>query len=160
MLKIAKIVKPQGIKGECKAQMLTNVLAVFKSLRSARVGGKEMAVERASVRQGFLYIKFAGVDTRNDAEAFRGAFIEVEKDEVEKHTQEFLVDDLIGMTLYDESGDYVGQIMDVEDYGAGDILIIEKDGHTIEAPYVEKAFFRQGDKLVVNRAGFDEVAIW
>lgn len=160
MLKIAKIVKPQGIKGECKAQPLTNVLAVFKSLRSAHVGGKEVAVERASVRQDFLYIKFAGIDTRNDAETLRGKFIEIEKDEVEKHTQEFLVDDLIGMTLYDESGDYVGQIMDVENYGAGDIFIIEKNGRTAQAPYVEKAFFRHGDKLVVNKVGFDEVAIW
>ena len=30
MLEIAKILKPQGIKGEVKAMPLTNVLAVFK----------------------------------------------------------------------------------------------------------------------------------
>lgn len=160
MLQIAKIVKPQGIKGEVKAQLLTNVLAVFKSLKECKVGGNMMSVEHAQVRQDFLYVKFQGIDTRNDAELLRGKFLEVEKTEVEDKATDFLIDDLIGMTLYDEKGEFVGQIVDIENYGAGDIFIIENKDRTVQAPYVEKAFKRQGDKLIVDSVGFSEVAIW
>lgn len=128
MLEIAKILKPQGIKGEVKALPLTNVLAVFKSIKNAFVGGKDMAIEKISMRQGFLYIKFKDINTRNDAELLRNQSIKISKDILEnfKEEDEFLIDDLIGMVIYDEKGALVGQIVEVINYGSSDIFIMEK----------------------------------
>ena len=125
---IAKILKPQGIKGEVKAQPLTNVLAVFKSIENVIISEKEYKIQKISLRKGFLYIKFQGIDTRNDAENLRNQFIKVDKSKLEdaKQEDEFFIDDLIGMVLNDKEGNFVGQIVDVENYGAGDIFIIEK----------------------------------
>lgn len=160
-MEVAKIVKPQGIKGEVKAQPLTNVLAVFDNLKEAVVGGKNMKIKSISYRQGFLYVLFEGVTSRNDAEELRNKIISVDKELLlsKMNKDDFLIDDLIGMTLYDLDGNYVGQIMDVVDYGSGDVFIIESEGRTVEAPYVGAAFIKHGDRLVVDRKRFDEVAI-
>jgi len=120
-----------------------------------------MKIKNIVYRQGFLYVTFDGVNSRNDAENLRQKTIAVDKELLLacKDEDEFLIDDLIGMTLYDLKGEYVGQIVDVVDYGSGDVFVIEREGRTIEAPYVGAAFIKQGEKLVVDREKFDEVAI-
>lgn len=161
MLTIAKIVKPQGIKGEVKAMPLTNVLAVFKLIKSCYIDGKEYKILRLNFRQNFLYITLDGITTRNDAETLRGKSVSIEKELLEKAKgdYEFLLDDLIGMVLYDTDGNLVGQIVDVENYGATDNFIIEHDGRTIQVPFLKEVFLIDGDKLVVDKKKFDEVAI-
>lgn len=161
MIEIAKILKPQGIKGEVKALPLTNVLAVFDNIEICRVGNREMKIEHISLRQGFLYIKFEGVNTRNDAELYRNQDILVEKSFVEdlKDEDEFLIDDLIGMVIYDDHGDMVGQIVDIENYGACDIFVLEKEGREFEVPFVEDVFYREGELLKARRAKLEEVML-
>lgn len=161
LLPIAKIVKPQGIKGEVKAMPLTNVLAVFDNLKSVSIEGKEYEITRISFRQGFLYITFNGVATRNDAESLRNKQLKVDKSllEEKKDDYEFLIDDLIGMVLYDTDGNLVGQIVDVENYGATDNFIIESEGRKVQAPFLKHVFLKQGDTLVVDRKKFEEVKI-
>ncbi len=161
MIEIARIVKPQGIKGEVKALPLTNVLAVFKSLKNAFIGEKEMEIEKISLRQGFLYIKFKNINTRNDAELLRNSMIKIDKNLLEesKGEDEFLIDDLIGMVLYDQQGNLVGQIIDTENYGFCDIFIIEKEGRRYQAPYVDDVFIKDGDKLVVDGEKLKEIMI-
>lgn len=162
MIEIAKILKPQGIKGEVKAMPLTNVLAVFNLLKSCVVGQKTMNVEHISVRQGYVYIKFDEIKTRNDAENYRNQTIKVEKELLEsaKDSEDFLIDDLIGMVLHDEKGEIVGQIIDVINYGSSDIFIIEKDGRSYQVPYVEDVFKRENDHLVVDSEKIKEVMVW
>lgn len=161
MIEIAKILKPQGIKGEVKAMPLTNVLAVFNNMESCLVGNKNMKVERVSLRQGFLYIKFEGVCTRNDAELYRNQNICVDKSLLEelKDEDEFLIDDLIGMVIYDDEGNLVGQIIDIENYGACDIFLLEKEGREIQVPFVEDVFYREGDLLKAKKDKLAEVMI-
>ena len=162
MIEIAKILKPQGIKGEVKAMPLTNVLAVFNLLKSCVVGQKTMNVEHISVRQGYVYIKFDEIKTRNDAENYRNQTIKVEKELLEsaKDSEDFLIDDLIGMVLHDEKGEIIGQIIDVINYGSSDIFIIEKDGRSYQVPYVEDVFKRENDHLVVDSEKIKEVMVW
>ena len=161
MIEIAKILKPQGIKGEVKAMPLTNVLAVFNLLKSCVVGQKTMNVEHISIRQGYVYIKFDEIKTRNDAENYRNQTIKVEKELLEsaKDSEDFLIDDLIGMVLHDEKGEIVGQIIDVINYGSSDIFIIEKDGRSYQVPYVEDVFKRENGHLVVDSEKIKEVMV-
>ena len=140
---------------------LTNVLAVFDNLKSVSIEGKDYEIMRISFRQGFLYITFNGVNTRNDAETLRNKQLKVDKSLLEdkKDDYEFLIDDLIGMVLYDTDGNLVGQLVDVENYGATDNFIIEYDGRTYQAPFLKNVFLKQGDTLVVDRSKYEEVKI-
>lgn len=160
-IEIAKILKPQGIRGEVKALPLTNLLAVFKNLDNCFVGDREFEISRISLRQGFLYVTFKGVSTRNEAETLRDKLIFIEREDLEKAKaeDEFLIDELIGMLLYNEKGEFVGQILDVVNYGACDVFIIEKDDRKMEVPYVEGVFSAKDGTLVVNQQKFDEVCV-
>ena len=161
MLEIAKILKPQGIKGEVKAEPLTNVVEIFSSLKECLVGNRTMQIERSSFRQGFLYIKFKGIDSRNDAELERGKVLKVERSllESEKDEDEFFVDELIGMVVYDDQGQLVGQIMEILNYGATDIIVFEKENRRLEAPFIEEVFYKEGDHLVANHEKLIEVLV-
>ena len=68
MLSVATILKPQGLKGELKCELLTDVLAVFSKAKSIFVDGKELKIIKANVRQGFLYITLEGITDRIIAE--------------------------------------------------------------------------------------------
>lgn len=162
MIEIAKILKPQGIKGEVKAMPLTNVLAVFNLIKNCVVGEKNMTIEHISVRQGYVYIKFDEIKTRNDAENYRNQVIKIPKEILEsaKEEDDFLIDDLIGMVLYDEKDEIVGQIIDVINYGACDIFIIEKEGREYQVPYVDDVFKKQNNRLIVDSEKIKEVMLW
>lgn len=162
MIEIAQIVKPQGIKGEVKALPLTNVLAVFNCLKSALVGDKMMKINHIAVRQGALFIKFDEINDRNSAENLRNCIIKVDKQLVEnaKEDDEFLVDDLIGLVLYDDKSELVGQIVDVINYGATDIFVVEKENRQYEIPYVDGVFIEKDGTLVVDSEKLKEVLIW
>ena len=161
MIEIAQILKPQGIKGEVKALPLTNVLAVFNSLKNCYIDGKNMKIDHISLRQGYLYIKFNEITTRNDAENYRNKLLKIDKQILEdiKNDEDWLVDDLIGLVLYDDKGDMFGQIVEVTNYGATDIFVIEKDGHNVEIPYIDGVFFEKDGKLTVDSEKVKEVLL-
>lgn len=161
MIEIAKIVKPQGIKGEVKALPSTNVVEVFSSLKECLVGNRNMHIEHINFRQGFLYIKFKEIKTRNDAELERGKSIMIERSLLEnaKGENEFFVDELIGMLIYDDEGEFVGQIINILNYGASDIIILEKEHRQMQAPFVKDVFYRDGDALVAKHDKLLEVLV-
>lgn len=156
-LLIAKVSKPQGLRGELKCQLFTDVLAAVTNAKKVYIDGNECDVERAVVRGGALYLKLLGVNDRNNAEVFRNCEIYLPKQELEKYKQtDFLVDDLIGMLLFDEEGNKVGQIVDYEDYGSAPIISIDENGHVYEVPYISQIFITEGDRLIINRRAYEE----
>ncbi|MBQ8443808.1 MAG: 16S rRNA processing protein RimM [Clostridia bacterium] len=161
MLEIARILKPQGIKGEVKAELLTDVVSIFDVLTECLVGNKTMHIQHVSLRQGFLYIKFDEIKTRNDAELYRNQLLKVEKSLLEELKDEdaLLVDDLIGAILYDDQGNMVGQIMEILNYGASDIFVVEKEGRTYDIPYVEDIFSLKDGQLIVDSKRLEEVMV-
>ncbi len=156
-LLIAKVSKPQGLKGELKCQLFTDVLAAVTNAKKVFIENNECDVEKAVVRGGALYLKLLGINDRNNAEIFRNCEIYLPKEEIEKYKQtDFLVDDLIGMVLYDEQGKLIGQIVDYEDYGSAPILSIEENNHIYEVPYISEIFITDGKTLKVNRQTYEE----
>ncbi|MBQ8909329.1 MAG: 16S rRNA processing protein RimM [Clostridia bacterium] len=161
MLEIARILKPQGIKGEVKAELLTDVVSIFDVLTECLVGNKTMHIKHVSLRQGFLYIKFDEISTRNDAELYRNQVLKVDKSLLEemKGEDELLVDDLIGAILYDDKGNMVGQIVEILNYGASDIFVVEKEGREYSIPYVEEIFSMENGQLIVDSKRLEEVMV-
>ncbi len=156
-LMVAKVSKPQGIKGELKCQLYTNVFPAIENTSEVIIGDEVCKVDYAKIRRGDLYLKLFGVDDRNHAELFRNCEIYLPKDFIEKFsTEDFLADDLIGMLLYDYDGNFVGQILDFEEYGSAPILSIEQNGHIYQVPYLEEIFKTQNQKLVVDKQKFEE----
>jgi len=156
MLSVATILKPQGLKGELKCELLTDVLAVFSKAKSIFVDGKELKIIKANVRQGFLYITLEGITDRIIAEKYRNKDLKQPKELIDQFTGgQLLVDDLIGMNLYDENGEFVGQIVDYDIFSSTGFVTILQDNHDYQMPLIDEIFIIEGKTVTVKREVFN-----
>jgi 16S rRNA processing protein RimM len=143
---LAVITGPHGIGGEVRLKLFTDDLSGYKSfndgaltLKSLRTGG---AVPIA---------RFAEIPDRNAAERVRGVELAVPRSELPPLGEgEYYHADLIGLACDLEDGDPIGRVVAVENFGAGDILEIEKpDGKRFMVPVTAAAI---GERVVVDAA--------
>ena len=153
---VGKIIKPQGIKGEVKIKPLIDIPAIFNGKHQLFLEKRESKFSHATFRLGYAYVKFDEITDRNVAEKYRNKFVYITKEEFAKLADDdFLIEDLVGSLLYDENGEFVGQIMGVTDYGFDDILIVKEDGHTYEVPFKKAIFTIKDGQMFVDRQEFD-----
>ena len=92
---IGQIVKPQGIKGEVKIKSYSVSLEDLKNEMSVFVGDEQekYTLTNFSVRQGFLYAKFAEVPSISEAERLRNKPVYLNKSDI-RHLEddEFLIE--------------------------------------------------------------------
>lgn len=81
---IARILRPQGRRGEVSAEIMTDFPARFQKLRRVFVGDgvmgsqnqpTEAALERAWPHKGSIILKLKGIDSISQAQALRGLTI-------------------------------------------------------------------------------------
>jgi 16S rRNA processing protein RimM len=77
------------------------------------------------------------VADRGGAEALRGQLVEVDRDAMPPlEAGEYYHADLIGLTCFSPAGETVGSVIGVENFGAGDLLEVEKvDGKRALIPF-------------------------
>lgn len=162
LITIGEIVKPQGVKGEVKIKLFTENAAAIKKLKHAYLakGMQKKAIKTVSARDGFAYILFEGVADRNAAELLRGSEVYVEEANLEIEDENtFYVSDIVGCTVNDEQGNLIGELVDVEQYGAADVWIVRSKGRNYSFPYIGSivASVNIKEKLIVlNKKAFDE----
>ena len=145
---VGKIIKPQGIKGEVKILPLIDIPAIFNGKHQLFIEKKDSPFKTSTFRLGYAYVLFKEITDRNVAEKFRNKFVYITREEFDKlAVDDFLIEDLIGTLIYDENNEFIGQIMDVTDYGFDDILIIKEENHIYEVPF-KKAIFKIENKTI------------
>jgi 16S rRNA processing protein RimM len=127
-LLIGKILRPRGLKGELKVEILTNVLSVFSSVKKIFIDGKEYKVIKGSVQNGYAYINLSGVDKIETAEKFRNKEIYINETEIELNEDEVLSTDLIGFAVLNTAGEKIGTVQNIDNYGGGDFFEIVVTG--------------------------------
>jgi 16S rRNA processing protein RimM len=107
--------------------------------------GTRVEIERAWLHNGELVLKFGGVDTRNDAEALRGAELRIPAEERPPAPEgEYYFSDLIGCRVERTDGEFVGEVAAWHDYGAAPLLEVRKGGREFLVPFTE-AYYRTVD---------------
>ena len=88
--------------------------------------GRKFKIVRMRASKAVLVVKFSGVNTRGEAEALNGLELFVDRSALPDDTEdgEFYITDLIGCDVLDERGARIGAVMNVADFGAGDLLEI------------------------------------
>jgi 16S rRNA processing protein RimM len=133
---IAKVVKPQGNRGEVSAELLTDFPEKFserKRLFAARDGSRrELQLEAFWLHKGRVVLKFAGVESISDAETLAGAEIQIaasERAELEAGANEMAVylSELEGCAVFD-GGREIGKVLRVEPTGEVANLVVEAHG--------------------------------
>ena len=127
LVAIGTVLKPRGLQGELKIGMTYNHPEIFNELTQITLNGKVYFVERGSVQNGFAYLRLAGIDSIEKAELLRNQTVMVEEIALHLKDDEILSSDLIGFTVM-HMGKVVGEVVAVENYGAGDFFEIAITG--------------------------------
>ncbi len=140
---LGEIVGPQGLKGEVRIKTFTedpaNLTAYGALFDDA---GKRLSVAVRQIRTSSLVIAaIEGCVDRNQAEAMVGKKLYIHREQLsETDDGEYYYHDLMGMTVIDEQDVVIGQIMAVENYGAGEFLeIIDGFGKVYTIPFSQDA---------------------
>ncbi len=164
--RLAKVLKPQGVRGELKLQAYVDSLDRFHSLSHVflKENGRysKKTVEKARIYKGFAYIKISGCEDRNAAEHLRGASLYIDRANAAKLPENaYYIADLIGMTVVDTEGRTLGTLHEVIRTGGVDVYHVkgEKDILFPLAPGVQKQVDLQNKKIHVDAARMTEVAI-
>src|SRR2546430_454705 len=75
-----------------------------------RLNDNWIEVKESQIHKNRLLLKLVGVTDRNAAEALQWSYLEAHQDEVELEDDEYRADDLVGMAVYTESGETLGNV--------------------------------------------------
>ena len=150
---LAAVAGAHGVGGEVRLKLFSESLDSLK--RHRRLFAGERALTLAGIRPGGggAIARFAGIDDRNGAEALRGQLLSVPRAELPPLEEgEYSHADLIGLPCVTASGRPLGTAVRVENFGAGDIIEIERaDGSRFMVP-VRPAVEIETERLVVDEA--------
>jgi 16S rRNA processing protein RimM len=144
---VARIVRPQGRRGEILADILTDFPEKFAERRQlwlsaeGKAEPREYLLENHWLHKGRVVLKFAGIDSITAAEGLSGMLVQIptnSRSELEPGIA--YVCDLIGSTLFDVSQNRnIGKIRDVQQgAGTAPLLIVESVGTELEIPFAEE----------------------
>ncbi len=125
---LAAVAGAHGIKGELRLKLFGSAdsLAMHKSVF---VGGQPQALESVKAAGKGAIARLAGIADRSAAEALRGQLVEVDRSTLPPLAEgEYYHADLVGLPCVDRQGEAVGTVAAVENYGAGDLLEVEREG--------------------------------
>ena len=136
---VARIIRPQGRKGEVLADILTDFpdrLAARKHLclRDPSPAGssppRQLQIQDLWLHKGRIVFKFEGIDSITDAETLRGFDLTIPQSERAPLDEDSVyIGDLIGCEVIDErTGAAVGRIVDVDrESTSTPLLVIQSD---------------------------------
>ena len=125
---LARIVRPQGRRGEVAAEILTDFPDRLKQLKSAILWDGKANRRSVSVRSCWLSMShggqavfhFEGSDSISDAEKFVGLQVQVLfKDRVVLPEGSYFISDLVGCDVLVAGGKRLGVVRDVQTTGEG-----------------------------------------
>jgi 16S rRNA processing protein RimM len=133
---LAVIAGAQGIGGEVRLKLFAESLDSLKLHKAFEVGGKTLTLKSVRQTSKMPVARFAEITDRNGAEALRGAELTIPRDALPPLAEgEYYHIDLVGLPCVTECGEPVGEVIAVENFGAGDILDIRKpDGKDFMVP--------------------------
>jgi len=148
---LAVIIGAHGVGGEVRLKLFAESVAGLKAHKSFNDG----ALTLKSLRDGNNIIaRFAEISDRNVAERMRGTELTVPRDALPPLGDgEYYHADLIGLPAVSRTGDDLGRVVAVENFGAGDVLEIEgPDGKRFMVPMTPQAVPEWGERVVIDGA--------
>ena len=154
---LAAVTGAHGIAGEVRLKLLGDGLESLKAHKHYNDGTLTLQKVRSDNKGGAI-ARFAGIDNRTAAEKLRGTTLSVSRNDLPPlEDGEFYHSDLIGLAVVTDSGEPVGEVRAIENFGATDIVEIEKpDGKSFMIPLTEQAVPEwNAERLVMSADSLD-----
>lgn len=165
--RIACITRPHGVQGGVRLQPLTDNVGRFKGLKEAYLehNGTYRLVKLSDigVQPDAVTLHMEGVDTREQAEKLRDAYLCVDKSNAVKLPPDtYFIADLIGCEVEDTMGVIYGRVTDVLQTGANDVYVVDGP-RSMMLPALKKVLHQvdvEHKRIVVDAAVLEEVALF
>lgn len=136
-ISVGKILNFHGIKGEAKVGFTKNQEDFFCSLNEVFVkvehNYKELVIENIRLHKNYALVKFEGINSINELLEYKGAFLYVEEETIRENLEEdeFLIDELVSLEVFDQNNKKVGFVVGVSNNGASDLLSVKTNSKKI-----------------------------
>jgi 16S rRNA processing protein RimM len=134
---LAAIAGAHGISGEVRLKLFAEGVDSLKRHKSFQAGERVLTLKSVKPGSAGAIARFAEIADRGAAEALRGTLLTVPRDALPPLADgEYYHADLIGLACVDAEGAPLGTVAAVENFGAGDLLEIERpDGKKALIPF-------------------------
>jgi 16S rRNA processing protein RimM len=127
---MGRIVAPYGVKGWVKVLPDTEALDGLLDYQTWQIGKdddwKSIELKSGKLHNDVLVVKLEGINDRDAAFACKGLQVAVPRDLLpELDDSEYYWSDLIGLAVKNQQGVEFGQIVDVFETGANDVIVVK-----------------------------------
>lgn len=128
-LQVGIITKTHGVHGEVKVFPTTDDPKRFKRLKEVWVEGKnekqKLEPESAKFFKNMVILKFKELETPEQVQPYLQCKLLVTRENaVRLQKDEYFIADLIGLKVFDESKEHIGELIDVMQTGANDVYVV------------------------------------
>ena len=141
---VGKILNFHGIQGEAKVGFSKNQQEFFLSLNKIFVKieneYKPLKITRSRINKTFAIVKFEGINSINELLPLKGCLLFVEEETIRENLDEdeFLIDELVGLEVFDVNNKKLGFIIGVSNNGATDLLSVKTNSKKVSfVPFVK-----------------------
>jgi 16S rRNA processing protein RimM len=154
---LAAVTGAHGVAGEVRLKLFGEGLDGLKRHKRFNQGELTLTKLRDDGKGGAV-ARFAEIPDRTAAEALRGTALTVPRDALPPLEEgEYYHADLLGLAAVSDEGEPLGTVVAVENFGAGDVLEIERPGgKRFMVPMTRAAVPEWNDERAVIAAGFAE----
>jgi 16S rRNA processing protein RimM len=149
---LAAIAGAHGISGEVRLKLFADDLSSLTKGATLFVGGIRRKLVSIKPADKMPIARFEGVADRSAAEALRGTLVEIDRAELPQLDEsEYYHADIVGLPCVDEAGTQHGRVIGIENYGASDLLEIERlDGKRALIPFTDPIATLGGDHITID----------
>ena len=160
-----RICTSHGIKGQLKVEHLCDGPKILTKIKTVYFKNKSgsydpMSVKGASIMGQFVLLSLEGIETREEAIAYRGKTFFLHRDDVPLPKGAMFIADMIGLpVIHAESGERLGELSDISDVAGRRIYTVKTDGGDVLLPDVPefiKEICEEGMKVLPIPGFFDE----
>ena len=141
LIEIGSFVGVHGIKGDVKLKSFTEIPENIFSFKEIFVESYKNPIKLKLIRklkQTFI-CEIENVETRNDAENFKGLKLLISRKSLPKLTDnEFYHSDLLNFAVYNLNKESFGKVISLENFGAGLLVEVKKNNKTFYLPMGKK----------------------
>ena len=129
---IGVIAAPHGVRGTIRVRAPGSGRHLRKGVEALVNGQRRRILASRQTPKGFL-VDLEGVDSRDLAASLRGYELVLDREELDApDEEEFYVGDLVGLEVYDDTGTYIGSVVDILGAPAHEIILVQNDGAATE----------------------------
>ena len=156
---IGQIVTTNGIKGFVKVNPFTDNIKRYDDLKSIYIEYKsellEFKIEEVRYYKNQVILKLEGIDSIEEANKYRNCYLKIKReDAVILPENTYFIADLIGIQVFDESNNFLGNIVDIFSTGSNDVYVVKNEiGKEILLPAISEVIKQidiKNSKMVVN----------